>query len=44
MRACHEPRLTPESAVTVTAEPLPEANRAAWVGLPGVIIWELEKP
>jgi SAM-dependent methyltransferase len=43
VRACHEPRLTPESAVTVAAEPLPEANRAAWVGLPGVIIWDLEK-
>jgi SAM-dependent methyltransferase len=44
VRACHEPRLTPESAVTAAAERLPEANRAAWVGLPGVIIWDLEKP
>lgn len=43
VRACHEPRLTPESAVTAAAERLPEANRAAWVGLPGVIIWDLEK-
>ncbi len=43
VRGCHEPRLTPESAVTVAAERLPEANRAAWVGLPGVVIWDLEK-
>jgi SAM-dependent methyltransferase len=43
VRACHEPRLTPEAAVTPAAEPLPEANRAAWVGLPGVLIWDLEK-
>ncbi|MGH6901706.1 MAG: class I SAM-dependent methyltransferase [Geminicoccaceae bacterium] len=43
VHACHEPRLTPEAAVTAAAEPLPEANRAAWVGLPGVLIWDLEK-
>jgi ubiquinone/menaquinone biosynthesis C-methylase UbiE len=42
--SCFEPRLTPESAVTPAAERLPEANLAAWVGLPGVVIWELEKP
>jgi SAM-dependent methyltransferase len=44
VRTCHEPLLTPESAVTAAAERLPEANRAAWVGLPGVVIWDLEKP
>jgi ubiquinone/menaquinone biosynthesis C-methylase UbiE len=44
VRACHEPLLTPESAVTVAAERLPEANRAAWVGLPGVLIWDLDRP
>jgi ubiquinone/menaquinone biosynthesis C-methylase UbiE len=44
VRACHEPLLTPESAVTFAAERLPEANRAAWVGLPGVLIWDLERP
>jgi hypothetical protein len=43
VRACHEPRLTPEAALTAAAERLPEANRAAWVGLPGVVIWDLEK-
>jgi SAM-dependent methyltransferase len=43
VRGCHEPRLTPESAVTAAAERLPEANRAACVGLPGVLIWDLEK-
>jgi hypothetical protein len=30
--------------VTAAAERLPEANRAAWVGLPGVVIWDLERP
>lgn len=43
VRGCHEPRLTPEAAATAAAERLPEANRAAWVGLPGVVVWELEK-
>ena len=44
VRGCHEPRLTPEAAATPAAERLPEANRAAWVGLPGVLIWDLEWP
>jgi ubiquinone/menaquinone biosynthesis C-methylase UbiE len=43
VRTCHEPRLTPEAAVTAAAERLPDANRAAWVGLPGVVIWDLER-
>jgi SAM-dependent methyltransferase len=43
VRTCHEPRLTPQAAVTVATERLPDANHAAWVGLPGVIIWDLEK-
>ena len=43
VRGCDEPLLTPESAVTVAAKRLPEANRAAFVGLPGVIVWDLEK-
>lgn len=37
--ALEEPLLTDESAMTVAREPLPDANRAAWVGLPGVIVW-----
>ncbi|MBW8637694.1 methyltransferase domain-containing protein [Hoeflea sp. WL0058] len=41
--ACFEPRLTPEAAMTPAAEQLPEANHAAWVGLPGVVIWEMKK-
>jgi ubiquinone/menaquinone biosynthesis C-methylase UbiE len=44
VRGIQELRLTPQSAVTVAAERLPEANHAAWVGLPGVVIWDLEKP
>jgi ubiquinone/menaquinone biosynthesis C-methylase UbiE len=45
LRVCglQELRLTPESAITVATERLPEANHAAWVGLPGVVIWDLEK-
>jgi ubiquinone/menaquinone biosynthesis C-methylase UbiE len=43
IRSFQELRLTPEAAVTVATERLPEANRAAWVGLPGVVIWDLEK-
>lgn len=39
----HEPGLTPEAAVTPAREALPEANAAAWVGMPGVIVWELAK-
>lgn len=44
IRGCYEPPLTATSAVTPAADRLPEANRAAFVGLPGVIIWDLEKP
>jgi SAM-dependent methyltransferase len=40
----HEPQLTQESAVTVAREKLPDANEAAWVGLPGVIVWHLTRP
>ena len=43
VRGCHEPRLTSGSAVTPAIERLPEANAAAWVGLPGVLIWDLVK-
>ncbi len=43
VRTCHEPLLTPDAALTAAAERLPDANRAAWVGLPGVVIWDLEK-
>ena len=43
VRGCDEPRLTPEAAVTVAAERLPDANRAAFVGLPGVIVWDLDR-
>jgi hypothetical protein len=44
IRSFQEVPLTPDSAITVATERLPEANRAAWVGLPGVVIWDLEKP
>lgn len=41
--ACFEPALTPQSVVTPAAEHLPEANQAAWVGVPGVVVWEFRK-
>ena len=43
IRSLQELRLTPDSAITVATERLPEANHAAWVGLPGVVVWDLEK-
>ena len=43
IRSFQELRLTPASAITVATERLPEANHAAWVGLPGVVVWDLEK-
>jgi SAM-dependent methyltransferase len=42
VRGCHEPLLTPEAAVTLASERLPDANRAAFAGLPGVIVWDLD--
>ena len=44
VRSLQELPLTPESAITAASERLPEANHAAWVGLPGVVVWEFEKP
>lgn len=44
VRGCHEPELTPDAAMTVAAGRLPEASRAAWAGLPGVVIWDLDRP
>lgn len=43
VRACHEPPVTPEAAVTVSGGRVPEAAQAAWAGLPAVLIWEVEK-
>lgn len=40
IRAHEEPRLTAEAVATPTADLIPDANRAAYVGLPGVIVWE----
>ena len=39
----YEPPLPADSAVTVAQGPIPEANAAAWAGLPGVIVWDLVK-
>jgi SAM-dependent methyltransferase len=41
---CEEPQLTEEGAATPAADPLPAANRSAFVGLPAVVIWEFERP
>lgn len=44
IRGYEEPVLTPQAAATPTAEIIPEANHAAYVGLPGVVVWEFERP
>jgi SAM-dependent methyltransferase len=41
--ACREPALTELSVVTPASEHLPQANRAAWVGLPGVVVWAFDR-
>jgi SAM-dependent methyltransferase len=43
VRSCTEPRLSAEAVATPTADLIPDANRAAYVGLPGVLIWEFER-
>ena len=43
VRTCHEPLLTGEAAVAFSSGRFPEANRAAFGGLPGVIVWDIEK-
>lgn len=40
LRSLQEPRLTEAAAVTPAADVVPEANRAAFVGLPAVSIWD----
>lgn len=44
IRGVEELVLTPDSVVTPTAELIPDANRDAYVGLPGVLVWEFEQP
>jgi SAM-dependent methyltransferase len=43
VRGYEEPRLTVDAVATPTAERIPDANRAAYVGLPGVLVWEFER-
>ena len=43
VRGMEEPPLPPDCAVTVAQGPIPAANTAAWAGLPGVIVLELER-
>jgi SAM-dependent methyltransferase len=44
VRALHEPRLTEAAIVTAAADVLPDANRSAYLGLPALTIWDLERP
>jgi SAM-dependent methyltransferase len=44
LRGMYEPQLPADSAVTVAQAALPEANAAAWAGLPGVIVCDLTRP
>lgn len=43
VRGCEEPLLTEAGARTAAAELIPDANRQAFVGLPAVVVWELER-
>ncbi len=43
LRGYEEPVLTVEAAVTPTAELIADANLEAYVGLPGVLVWEFER-
>jgi SAM-dependent methyltransferase len=42
LRSLEEPPLTETAAATPAADIVPEANRAAFVGLPAVSIWDFE--
>jgi SAM-dependent methyltransferase len=44
LRSLAEPRLTAATVRTPAAQVVPEANRIAYVGLPGVSIWDFELP
>jgi hypothetical protein len=44
LRGYEEPVLTSDAAATPTSEIIPDANRDAYVGLPGVLVWEFERP
>lgn len=43
IRGCDEAMLPPEAAATAGAGRMPDAARIAFGGLPGVIVWDLEK-
>jgi ubiquinone/menaquinone biosynthesis C-methylase UbiE len=43
VQGCAEPRLAPEAAGTVAGAHVPEAQHAAFSGLPGLLIWDLER-
>jgi ubiquinone/menaquinone biosynthesis C-methylase UbiE len=43
VRTYQEPTLTTEAVTTPTAELIPEANHAAYVGLPDVLLWEFQR-
>ena len=42
LRSLDEPALTATAAATAAADIVPDANRAAFVGLPAVSIWDFE--
>jgi SAM-dependent methyltransferase len=43
VRGYEEPPLTVDAVATPAAERIPEANHAAYVGLPGVMVWEFAR-
>ena len=44
IRTCDEALLSGDNVATPTADLIPDANRQAYVGLPGVIVWEFQRP
>jgi ubiquinone/menaquinone biosynthesis C-methylase UbiE len=43
VRSLQEPRLTEAAIVTAAANVLPDANRCAYLGLPALTVWDLER-
>jgi hypothetical protein len=42
-RSLREPALTADSVVTPAADVVPDANRAAYVGLPAITVWDFAR-
>jgi hypothetical protein len=43
VRRCLEPRYLPDTLPPIGVSHIPEATRAAFAGLPAVLVWDLER-